>query len=141
MEVLSLMLIRILFVTYYSVFVEQKCFYLDCDGLDQKAIHFLGIKNKELIAYMRVLKPKKNNKRESLVLGRILVKKKYRKLGIGLTFMDNIIRFLTEKFPSLSMEMSAQTYLINFYKKFNFKVFGKEYLDAGVPHIKMIKNN
>ena len=39
------------------------------------------------------------------------------------------------------MEMSAQTYLINFYKKFNFKVFGKEYLDAGVPHIKMIKNN
>ena len=35
--------------------------------------------------------------------------------------------------------MSAQTYLISFYKKFNFKVEGDNYLDAGIPHVKMIK--
>jgi len=29
--------------------------------------------------------------------------------------------------------------LIDFYKKFNFKIEGDEYLDAGIYHIKMTK--
>ena len=121
--------------------VEQKCFYLDCDGLDKQAMHFLGVKNQKLIAYMRVVKTTNENREECLVLGRILVVKKQRELGIGYTFVENVITILNKKFPYFSMEMSAQTYLIDFYKKFNFKVFGEEYLDAGIPHIKMIKNN
>ena len=30
--------------------------------------------------------------------------------------------------------MSAQTYLIDFYKKFNFHPVENEYLDAGISH-------
>tara|TARA_B100001758_G_C18325524_1_gene565666 strand:+ start:206 stop:646 length:441 start_codon:yes stop_codon:yes gene_type:complete len=116
--------------------VEQKCFYLDCDDLDQKSIHILGYRDESLVCYMRVLKNKKNN---SFILGRILVSKKYRSLGLGIELMKRIISFLKTKNPSYSLEMSAQIYLIDFYKKFNFYVKGEEYLDAGVPHIKMIK--
>ena len=35
--------------------------------------------------------------------------------------------------------MSAQSYLIEYYKKFGFDVYGEEYLEDEIPHIKMIK--
>ena len=116
--------------------VEQKCFYLDCDGFDKDAIHFLGYEKEELVAYMRVLK---NEKLKSFVLGRILVSKKNRKLGLGINLIKNVISYLENDNKNFKLEMSAQTYLINFYKKFNFKVEGDNYLDAGIPHVKMIK--
>ena len=49
------------------------------------------------------------------------------------------IKLLSDKYPSFSIEMSAQSYLINFYTKFGFKVEGEEYLEDDIPHIKMIK--
>ena len=122
-----------------EVFIlEQKCFYLDCDDLDQKSIHFLGYRSGFLVCYMRVFNNKKVN---TWVLGRILVSKKYRNLGLGIDLMNKVLEFLSYDKSNYFLEMSAQTYLINFYKKFNFKIEGDEYLDAGVPHVKMIKKN
>ena len=118
--------------------VEQKCFYLDCDDLDQESIHFLGYSNKELVAYMRVFE---NNKTNTFILGRILVSIKHRNLGFGGDLINKVIGFLKTKNSLLSLEMSAQTYLIDFYKKFDFKIEGNEYLDAGIPHIKMVKKH
>ncbi len=118
--------------------VEQKCFYLDCDDLDQKSIHFLGYRDGVLVCYMRVF----NNEQDSVwVLGRILVSKKFRSLGLGIKLMNQVLKFLDYEKTNYSLEMSAQTYLIDFYKKFNFKIEGDEYLDAGISHIKMIKND
>ena len=116
--------------------VEQKCFYLDCDDLDQKSIHFLGYRDGFLVCYMRIFNNKKDNK---WVLGRILVSKKYRNLGLGIDLMNQVLKFLSDKKYNYSLEMSAQTYLISFYEKFNFNTEGDEYLDAGIPHVKMIK--
>ena len=116
--------------------VEQKCFYLDCDGLDQKSLHFLGYRDGVLAGYLRVF----NNEQDNLwVLGRILVSKKFRSLGLGIDLMNQALKFLDHEKTNYSLEMSAQTYLIDFYKKFNFKIEGDEYLDAGIYHIKMTK--
>ena len=118
--------------------IEQKCFYLDCDDLDQKSIHFLGYLDGVLACYMRVF----NNEQNSVwVLGRILVSKKFRSIGLGIELMNQTLKFLSHKKNNYSLEMSAQTYLIDFYKKFNFKIEGDEYLDAGISHIKMTKND
>lgn len=117
--------------------VEQKCFYLDCDDLDQKSIHFLGYLDGVLVCYLRVINNEENN---LWILGRILVSKKYRSLGLGIDLMNKTLKYLENKNSNYSLEMSAQTYLIDFYKKFDFKTLGNEYLDAGVSHIKMIKN-
>lgn len=117
--------------------VEQKCFYLDCDDLDQESIHFLGYLDGVLVCYLRVINNEENN---LWILGRILVSKKYRSLGLGVDLMNKTLKYLENKNSNYSLEMSAQTYLIDFYKKFDFKTLGNEYLDAGVSHIKMIKN-
>ena len=85
---------------------------------------------------MRVVK---NEKLKSFFLGRILVSKKNRKLGLGINLIKNVISYLENYNENFKLEMSAQTYLISFYEKFNFKVQGDNYLDAGIPHVKMIK--
>ena len=41
---------------------------------------------------------------------------------------------------NLTIVMSAQLYLVNFYNQFNFDVIGTEYLEDDIPHIKMIRN-
>ena len=116
--------------------VEQRCFYLDCDHLDEKAIHFLGFKNGQLISYMRVLC---NESINLCTLGRILVTKNNRGKGFGVNIISEVIKTLENLNSLYTFEMSAQTYLIDFYKKFNFHPVGNEYLDAGIPHIKMVK--
>ena len=36
--------------------------------------------------------------------------------------------------------MSAQLYLVDFYQDFDFVVYGEQYLEDNIPHIKMIRN-
>ena len=117
--------------------IEQKCNYLDCDNLDLNAIHVSIKENLKLIAYLRIIKP--NIISENVVLGRILVDNNKRKKNIGKKIISYAIKLIMEKYPNKSIEMSAQSYLIDFYNQFEFKVFGKEYLEDEIPHIKMIK--
>ena len=117
--------------------IEQNCNYLDCDGLDLKAIHMSLKIGGELIAYLRMIKP--NILSENIVLGRILVSINERDKNIGKEMMLQAINFLEEQYPNLSIEISAQSYLIDFYNQFGFNIIGEEYLEDNIPHIKMIK--
>ncbi len=65
--------------------VEQQCAYLDCDGLDQGALHLVGWQKAEELskplAYLRVIIAKKE--REMPVIGRLLTHQEIRGKGIG----------------------------------------------------------
>ena len=37
--------------------VEQDCVYQDIDGKDQNALHVIGYKNENVVAYTRIFKP------------------------------------------------------------------------------------
>ena len=37
--------------------VEQDCVYQDVDNKDQKALHVIGLKGDEVVAYTRIFKP------------------------------------------------------------------------------------
>ena len=56
--------------------VEQDCVYQDVDGKDKKAIHVLGYKNNNLIAYTRVFKT--GDYFEEASFGRVVVKESIR---------------------------------------------------------------
>jgi len=117
--------------------VEQKCNYLDCDDFDLNAIHISARKDLNLIGYLRVIKP--NIISKNAVLGRILVNIKNRKNSIGKKIILHSIKLIEDEFPNTNIEMSAQSYLIKYYKKFGFETYGNEYLEDNIPHIKMIK--
>ena len=78
--------------------------------------------------------------RRTLCFGRILISKNKRKLGLGEKLMLKALSYSEGNYPGKLIEMSAQSYLVDFYKKFKFKVVGKEYSEDGIPHVKMIKN-
>ena len=118
--------------------VEQDCVYQDVDGKDQKALHVLGKKAGKIVAYTRLFNAGDYFKEASF--GRVVVKDNERKYGYGHDIVKASILAIQEHFKETSIVISAQTYLKNFYKSHHFKQEGDEYLEDGIPHIKMIKD-
>ena len=118
--------------------VEQDCVYQDVDGKDEKALHVLGIKNGKVVAYTRMFGPGDYFKNPSI--GRVVVAKEERKYGYGKVIMQASIDELGKRFPKNTIELSAQTYLLKFYNGLGFVTQGEEYLEDGIPHVRMVKN-
>lgn len=119
--------------------VEQDCVYQDIDGKDDKALHIIGKKKGKIIAYTRCFPPEVYF--NEAAIGRVVVLESERKFGYGHDIMKASIKAITEKFNSTSIKLSAQTYLISFYESHGFQKTGNEYLEDGIPHIAMVKNN
>ncbi len=94
--------------------IEQNCNYLDADSLDKNSYHLLGFLDENLIAYMRVIEL--TEFKNSISFGRILVKKEYRGEGVGRELMKKSIELFSSKYDFIVM--SAQLYLLEFYKEF-----------------------
>ena len=116
--------------------VEQNCAYQDLDNKDNKALHLIGEINNEIIAYTRIFK--KGDYFTNSSIGRVLVKKEFRKKELGKAIMEKSIEIIKKKTKEEKIEISAQKYLTKFYKDLGFKKTGKEYLEDNIPHIKMI---
>lgn len=118
--------------------VEQDCVYQDIDDKDRKAIHVLGLKNKEIIAYARIFEP--GDYFKEAAIGRVVVDNKYRGSGYANHLMKASIKLVQDKFKESNIKVSAQTYLKKFYQTLGFNQVGEEYLEDGIPHIAMVKN-
>ena len=57
--------------------VEQDCVYQDVDNKDQKALHIIGSKDGDVVAYTRIFEPGDYFKNTSI--GRVVVNKDQRK--------------------------------------------------------------
>lgn len=117
--------------------VEQNCVYQDIDGTDQEAVHILGYKKNDLVAYTRCFPPGKYFKEPAI--GRVLVRKTERMHSYGHHILKASIQALGERFPNTSIKLSAQTYLTSFYESHGFKQVGEGYLEDGIPHIAMVR--
>ncbi|MDA9261916.1 GNAT family N-acetyltransferase [Flavobacteriales bacterium] len=118
--------------------VEQNCVYQDTDGKDQKALHVLGKKDGNIIAYTRLFNANDYYKYASI--GRVVIKKSERELGYGHDLISFSIKAIQEKFNKSTIKIGAQTYLKKFYESHKFNQIGEEYIEDGIPHIYMIRN-
>ncbi len=118
--------------------VEQNCIYQDLDDKDQKALHVFGKKDEKVVAYTRIFKP--GDYFDNVSIGRVVVAKEERKYGYGKRIMEASIEEINKRFSSVIIELSAQTYLVKFYTDLGFVPFGEEYLEDGIPHIRMKRN-
>ena len=117
--------------------VEQDCVYQDLDNKDQDAFHVLGVLDNEIVAYARIFKPGDYFLESSI--GRIVVKKEFRKFQYGYQLVQNSIQFIENNLQQNTILISAQSYLTKFYNSLGFIRVGEEYLEDGIPHIKMLK--
>lgn len=116
--------------------VEQDCIYQDIDGKDEKALHVLGLENGKMVAYLRVFKP--GDYFETTSIGRVVVAQTSRNKGYAKELMTYAISYVKGDLKEKTITLSAQTYLMNFYEDLGFKRKGEEYLEDGIPHIKMV---
>jgi len=115
--------------------VEQDCVYQDVDFKDQKALHVFACKNDKIVAYTRVFKP--GNYFDNASIGRVVVAYSERKHGFGHDLMKASMEAIKNHFKVDKITISAQKYLKKFYETHQFIQVGEEYLEDGIPHIRM----
>ena len=102
---------------------------LEWDGLDEACRHALALSHKgDAIGCGRML--------ASGHIGRISVLPQWRKQKVGTAIMEALLNY-ARSHEYKQVDVDAQTYAIPFYHKFDFVEEGKEFMDAGLPHIKM----
>ncbi len=117
--------------------VEQDCVYQDIDNKDQRALHVIGYKNNEIIAYTRLFDAGEYFDNPSI--GRVVVSKDERQFGYGHDLIKTSIEAIKTHYKTEKIKISAQTYLKKFYETHGFFQVGEEYLEDGIPHIAMTK--
>lgn len=125
--------------------VEQKTFYLDCDGKDFNGWHIFGWDESdsrtspELACYMRILPP--GARFEEMCLSRVVVSPNHRRTGLGRELMDRGLKFVRDNFGNAPLRISAQRYLEKFYSGFGFVTVSEPYLEDAIEHVEMFLQN
>jgi len=136
-EIEALELYKILRLRAEVFVVEQDCVYQDIDNKDQKALHVIGYKNDQIVAYTRLFKG--GDYFENASIGRVVVSQKERQFGYGHDLIKASIEAIEKHFKTTEIKISAQTYLKKFYESHGFSQIGEEYLEDGIPHIAMVR--
>lgn len=117
--------------------VEQNAPYLDMDYKDQAATHLCGYINGSLVAYSRLFRP--GDYFDKACIGRVVVDPRYRRSGYGHQLIDKAIEQVETLLGESEIIISAQLYLQAFYEYHGFVKISDEYLEDGIPHIRMKK--
>ncbi|WP_366925685.1 GNAT family N-acetyltransferase [uncultured Nitrosomonas sp.] len=70
-------------------------------------------------------------------IGRMAVLKEWRGKGYGSAILKRILDELRNHHIQKAM-LNAQITAVKFYEKFGFQVSGEAFIEAGIPHVKMI---
>lgn len=126
-----------------EVFVNEQNVPIELE-FDEKdnsehTIHIGYFNGDELIGVARLIDMDK----EVIHIGRVAIDKNHRGEGIGHKLIlgcEDIARKVLNR--DFNIELSAQVYAENFYKKLGYnRVNDNIYIDAGIEHIDMKKNN
>lgn len=114
--------------------VEQNCPYHELDGLDKNAVHLFLRDEEGIKAYLRVMD--KYPGRDYVSIGRVLSLK--RRCGLAAELLAEGIKAAKNYFSADKIYLEAQTYAKSLYEKQGFKQISEEFLEDGIPHIKML---
>lgn len=114
--------------------VEQNCVYQDLDGIDYKSLHLFYECDGKITAYMRAFV--KDKEKRIVQLGRVLTLRHGK--GLGGKLLREGIAQVREKMNPTAIYIEAQCYAIGYYEKVGFQVCSEEFLEDGIPHVKMM---
>ena len=113
--------------------VEQNCVYQDIDGRDPESLHVYLEDGGQVVAYLRAFV-----KEPGVVqMGRVLTVD--RGVGLGKKLLKAGIEEIRERFHPGKIYIEAQSYAVGFYAREGFRVTSEEFLEDGIPHVKMEK--
>lgn len=118
----------IVFVDEQKVSIEE-----ELDEHEDEAIHFVGYEDDKPIAASRLRWVNEMGKLE-----RICILKDHRRKSYGTKMIEAMEQEVLKKGYSQT-KLHAQTQALEFYKRLDYKVVSDEFLDAGIPHVAMVK--
>jgi ElaA protein len=132
-ELTAAELYRILKLRVDVFVVEQNCPYQEIDGNDKVAWHLWLEDKGEMVAYLRVLPA--GTTFEDVAIGRVVCVR--RRKGWATLLLQEGMKLAVEKFHAGSISLEAQVYARSLYEKVGFVQSSEEFLEDGIPHIKM----
>lgn len=115
------------FIAEQSVSPEQ-----EWDAEDADAVHFLALEHEYAIGTARLL-PDGH-------IGRVSVLKDWRGLHVGDRLLEAVIAEAERRGLKQQM-LSAQVHATPFYERHGFRVVSEEFIEAGIPHVDMVRNS
>lgn len=105
---------------------------LEWDAEDAGAIHFLAFEGDYPIGTARLLPDGE--------IGRLSVLKDWRGLKVGEVLLQAVISE-AERRGLQQQKLSAQVQATGFYERSGFTVVSEEFLEAGLPHVDMVRSS
>ncbi|NBA96781.1 GNAT family N-acetyltransferase [Pseudomonas sp. R5(2019)] len=117
-----------------SVFIAEQSVppELEWDADDIDAVHFLALEGDYPVGTARLLPDGQ--------IGRVSVLKDWRGLKVGDALMSAVISEAQNRDLKQQM-LSAQVQAIPFYERLGFRIVSEEFLEAGIPHVDMVRDS
>lgn len=104
---------------------------LEWDGRDGEALHLLALDGAgEAVGTARLLPEGR--------IGRMAVLPGHRGRGIGGRLLQTLLEEARRRGLD-RLELHAQCQVVDFYRRYGFLPIGEEYLEAGIPHRRMVQ--
>jgi ElaA protein len=117
--------------------VEQQCIFHDMDGADAQAMHLLGVRGGELLAYARCFEA--GVKFPEASFGRVATRQSVRGTGLGHALIEQAVTAISQLWGPQAIRIGAQMQLAGFYGKHGFEDVGKPYMEDGIEHLEMVR--
>lgn len=114
--------------------VEQQCPYPEVDDTDLSAVHmFYEDDDGSTAAYLRIFS--RAEEPGAVRIGRVLTTR--RSQGLGGRLLHEALEYIRKKTDASEIRLEAQTYAVGFYEKEGFTVTSGEFIEDGIPHVRM----
>ncbi len=117
--------------------VEQCCPFVDNDDLDQLSVHIWEEQEGEVIAYGRIVP--QGTEFDELSVGRFVTATAHRGKGLGRKIVETCLEEAFRRYREQPVRITAQWYLVDFYRTFGFETVGGEFLLDHIPHVFMLR--
>ena len=115
------------------VFVLEQCVppALEMDEQDAHCDHALAYAEEGLAVGTGRLLPDGH-------IGRMAVLKAWRGRGVGALLLQALVEQARQR-RHASAYLNAQAYAVGFYRRYGFEVSGPQFMEAGIPHVAMLR--
>lgn len=118
-------------------FLEQRISAPDADDADTRSTFMWMEDGGRVVAFLRVIPAGAVYPEASI--GRVLVDARYRGRGLCRRLMKEALRLIGQSEGPQPVRISAQQHLAEFYASLGFETVSEVYLEAGIPHVKMLR--
>ena len=102
------------------------------DADDVEAVHLLALEDGYAIGTARLLADGQ--------IGRVAVLRDWRGMNVGDALMQAVIAE-AERRGLREQKLTAQVHATRFYERLGFEVVSEEFLEAGIPHVDMLRKS